>query len=79
MKKLLVILVLVSWTCSLFGQTEAEKNRAAQEAERMKKMEASLKMDIKDGWTRKAAIGLDLGQLININPYVGAGSNRIGL
>ncbi|MBK6702123.1 MAG: DUF3078 domain-containing protein [Saprospiraceae bacterium] len=79
MKKLLVFLVLISWTCSLFGQTEAEKNRAAQEAERMKKMEASLKMDIKDGWTRKAAIGLDLGQLININPYVGAGSNRIGL
>lgn len=30
-------------------------------------------------WTCNAGIGLDLGQLLNINPYVGSGSNRLGI
>ena len=32
-----------------------------------------------EGWTRGAAFGLDLGQLLQLNPRIGAGENRIGL
>ena len=32
-----------------------------------------------DGWTRGAGLGLDLGQLLLLNPRVGSGENRIGL
>lgn len=42
-------------------------------------MQESMKMEVADGWNQKAGIGLDLGQLLNINPYVGSGSNRLGL
>ncbi len=33
---------------------------------------------IPDGWQRGGGFGLDLGQLLQINPKVGAGENRLG-
>ena len=32
-----------------------------------------------EGWTRGAGLGLDLGQLLQFNPRIGSGENRIGL
>ncbi|MCC6815680.1 MAG: DUF3078 domain-containing protein [Saprospiraceae bacterium] len=58
---------------------KAQDNSSQQEAERKKAMEASMKVELKEGWVSKGAVGLDLGQLANINPYVGGGSNRLGL
>lgn len=68
-----VFLILVQ----SFAQT-GEQN-AAQEKNRMEKMQESMKIETSNGWNQKAGIGLDLGQLLNINPYVGSGSNRLGL
>lgn len=34
---------------------------------------------VPDGWTRGASLGADLGQLLQLNPRVGAGENRIGV
>ena len=34
---------------------------------------------VPDGWQVGAGLGLDLGQLLNVNPRVGGGENRIGL
>ena len=34
---------------------------------------------VPDGWTRGAGLGLDLGQLLQFNPRIGSGENRIGL
>lgn len=58
---------------------QTDENRAAQEAERKKKMDEAMKMEEGDGWKFRSAIGIDLGQLANINPYVGAGANRLGI
>jgi hypothetical protein len=80
MKKFILPFLLLTSVISLFGQTEDEKNRAAQEAERKKKLEATMgTVGAENGWARKGAIGLDLGQLFNLNPYLGSGSNRLGL
>ncbi|MFN8279669.1 MAG: DUF3078 domain-containing protein [Saprospiraceae bacterium] len=76
MKKVLYFLLISTGLSTLFAQAD---NAAAQEAERKKLMDASMKMEEKDGWIRKGALGLDLGQLANINPYVGGGSNRLGV
>ena len=62
---------------SLFINAQTD-NAASQEAERKKLMDASMKTEDKTGWFSKGGLGLDLGQLMNINPYLGAGSNRIG-
>ncbi len=32
-----------------------------------------------DGWTRGASLGADLGQLLQFNPRIGAGENRVGV
>lgn len=32
-----------------------------------------------DGWTRGAGLGADLGQLLQFNPRIGSGENRIGV
>ena len=75
MKKFILPFLLLTSVISLFGQTEDEKNRAAQEAERKKKLEATMgTVGSENGWARKGAIGLDLGQLFNLNPYLGSGS-----
>ena len=71
MKNGLLMLLMMTMSVGLKAQTEAQKNQAAQEAERKAKMEASMKLEDKEGWVRKAGIGLDLGQLINVNPYIG--------
>ena len=34
---------------------------------------------VPDGWRVGAGLGLDLGQLLNVNPRVGGGENRIGI
>ena len=34
---------------------------------------------VADGWQRGAGLGLDLGQLLQLNPRVGSGENRIGV
>lgn len=63
---------------SINAQT-SEQN-AAQEKERLDKLSKQTSMDeTTDRWNKKGGIGLDLGQLININPYVGSGSNRLGI
>lgn len=36
------------------------------------------KQELPPGWTRGAGIGLDMAQLLQINPKVGAGQNRLG-
>ncbi|MBK9271043.1 MAG: DUF3078 domain-containing protein [Saprospiraceae bacterium] len=77
MKKSMFFFLFLFSNVLLFSQTE--ENRAAQEAERKKKMESATTLGDSEGWQYKSAIGLDLGQLVNINPYVGAGSNRLGL
>ncbi len=41
--------------------------------------QAKQKEEIPDGWRRGAGIGLDLAQLLQINPKQGAGQNRLGL
>jgi|JI10StandDraft_1071094.scaffolds.fasta_scaffold05622_12 hypothetical protein len=79
MKKGLLFFSLILFSLNMNAQTDAQMNQAAQEAERKAKMEASMKLEDKEGWVKKAGIGLDLGQLINVNPYIGGGSNRIGI
>lgn len=37
------------------------------------------KKEIPDGWRLGAGLGLDMSQLLQINPKVGAGQNRLGL
>lgn len=37
------------------------------------------KEEIPDGWRRNVSIGLDLAQLLQINPKQGAGQNRLGV
>jgi hypothetical protein len=74
--RLLCILFLVS---GMMATAQTDENRAAQEAERKKRMDESMKMEDGEGWKFRSAIGIDLGQLANINPYVGAGASRLGL
>lgn len=50
-----------------------------QEGARKAAMDAAMKTEDKEGWVTKGGLGLDLGQLANINPYIGGGSNRIGV
>jgi hypothetical protein len=77
MKKNLMFILLMGLMASSYAQI-SEQN-AEQEKKRMDQMNAAMKMENEDGWSSKAGIGLDLGQLININPYVGAGSDRLGI
>ncbi len=72
---LIVIFCFLNFLC-ISAQSE---NAAAQEAERKKMMDATMKTEDVNGWFRKGGIGLDLGQLMNINPYIGGGANRIGI
>ncbi|MEP7195083.1 MAG: DUF3078 domain-containing protein [Saprospiraceae bacterium] len=76
MKNISFLIALALSSNLLFSQAD---NATAQEAERKKLMDASMNLENKEGWVRKGGVGLDLGQLININPYVGAGSNRLGI
>ncbi|MBK8956716.1 MAG: DUF3078 domain-containing protein [Saprospiraceae bacterium] len=64
---------------ALFASAQTDEQKAAQEKARMDQLSSSTNLEEKEGWTRTAAIGLDLGQLLNINPYLGAGNSRLGL
>jgi hypothetical protein len=77
MKLFLLFPVIMLVFSSAFSQI-SEQN-AEQEKKRMEQLNAAMKLEDKEGWSRRAGIGIDLGQLININPYVGAGSNRLGI
>ncbi|HEX5625311.1 MAG TPA: hypothetical protein VFX48_04780, partial [Saprospiraceae bacterium] len=77
MKNTLTTFLLTLFLTTAFSQVDEQK--AAQEKARMEKLNAAMKVEDEMGWNRKAGIGLDLGQLLNINPYVGSGSNRLGI
>ncbi|MEO6190853.1 MAG: DUF3078 domain-containing protein [Saprospiraceae bacterium] len=64
MKKSLLFIFMNVWGIIAFTQSV---NAEVQKAED------------RDGWLSKGSLGLDLGQLLNINPYVGGGSNRLSL
>lgn len=78
-KQILLIIPFVFLLFLTAGHAQTGEQNAEQEKKRMEKMQESMKMEAADGWNQKAGIGLDLGQLLNINPYVGSGSNRLGL
>ncbi|MDQ3142631.1 MAG: DUF3078 domain-containing protein [Bacteroidota bacterium] len=46
---------------------------------REERLKALMVIEDKEGWSNSGAIGFDLGQLLTINPYVGGGSDRIGV
>ena len=75
-KNVLFLGLILLNTITAFCQSE---NANLQESERKKLMDASMKTEDKLGWTRKVGLGLDIGQLLNLNPYVGGGYNRLGL
>ncbi len=77
MKRILLFFFLMSLMNSASAQIDEQK--AEQEKKRAEQLAAAMKLEDQDGWHLKAGIGLDLGQLININPYVGAGSDRLGI
>lgn len=67
LRRLAVALVLGLVTPSLHAQeTLLDQARAATDT-------------VPDGWQIGAGLGLDLGQLLNVNPRVGGGENRIGI
>ena len=41
--------------------------------------DAEVEEVVPDGWVRGASLGADLGQLLQFNPRVGAGENRVGV
>ncbi len=77
MKTLHILIGFFSILQVISAQTDEQ--RAAQEKERMDKMSKEMNLEVKEGWQTLAGIGLDLGQLLNINPYLGAGNSRLGL
>ena len=72
MKKFTLILSVCMW-CML---VIAQNNDAARTAELAKK---AIKEAKEDGWIQGGGFGIDLGQLLQINPKVGAGENRLGV
>ncbi|MBK7360336.1 MAG: DUF3078 domain-containing protein [Saprospiraceae bacterium] len=76
---ILVRIFMLVFSSLMTSYAQIGEQNAEQEKKRMEKMQESMKMEVADGWNQKAGIGLDLGQLLNINPYVGSGSNRLGL
>lgn len=51
----------------------------AQSDDRIKEIQKSIAVKDTVGWVKGAGLGFDFGQLLQINPAVGAGENRIGL
>lgn len=77
MKNLIILSSLTLSSFSIFGQVDEQ--RAMQEKERLEKLKSESKLEDKMGWVHNAAIGLDLGQLLNLNPYPGSGNSRLGI
>lgn len=71
--------ILFSAICLNFVTAQTDQQKAEQEKQRLDQLSAKMNVEDKEGWSHKAAIGVDLGQLININPYEGAGSDRLGI
>jgi len=72
MKRTFLIVLLGAFCFTMtFAQTDEEKARL----EELKKMN---KTEDVEGWQRGGGIGMDLSQLMLINPKVGAGQNKIG-
>jgi hypothetical protein len=57
------LLLFAAWFC--LASTAQAQDDAAEEQP--------------DGWTRGAGLGADLGQLLQFNPRIGSGENRIGI
>lgn len=72
MKKITLILCTFLW----YVLSIAQNDDAARSADLAKK---AIKDAKEDGWIRGGGFGLDLGQLLQINPKVGAGENRLGI
>lgn len=70
-------MLVLSFATGLIAQTDEQ--RAAQEKARLDQLGAATKDADAEGWTHRGAFGLDLGQLLNINPYPGSGNSRLGL
>jgi hypothetical protein len=68
MRKIFLLLVLTLSVCLLHGQNE----------NRLKEIRELSKSKDTTKWLSGAGIGLDFGQLLQINPAVGAGENKIG-
>jgi hypothetical protein len=69
--QLSLLIVIRSWAASTNAQIDVSKDRA--ENLRAQKVEETEK----EGWTGGVGIGLDFFQLLQINPKVGAGEDRI--
>lgn len=72
MKRYSSIVLLILFSFLSYSQNDD----AARTAELSKKAIKDVK---EDGWLRGGGFGLDLGQLLQVNPKVGAGENRLGL
>lgn len=68
MKKKLLLFVFICSVWVLHGQNE----------NRLKEIRELSKSNDTTAWLTGAGLGLDFGQLLQINPAVGAGENRIG-
>jgi hypothetical protein len=73
-----ILIILFFGTMGFLNAQISEQNNE-QAKKRMDMMNAVMKLEDQNGWIHKAGVGLDLGQLLNINPYVGAGSDRLGI
>ncbi len=66
---------LILTLCLIHIQLKAQNNDAARIAEIAKAAAKEIK---EDGWLSGGGFGIDLGQLLQVNPKVGAGENRLG-
>ena len=69
MKKLLLLVFLLSGLQMAYAQNDG----------RVKEIRSAIAKKDTIGWIKGAGLGFDFGQLLQINPAVGAGENRIGL
>jgi hypothetical protein len=69
MKKLIFTFLFFSTTYLIIAQNDARVNEIRK----------SIAAKDTFGWVKGAGLGFDFGQLLQINPAVGAGENRIGL
>jgi hypothetical protein len=72
-KLLILSLFTLSFTAFSFSQNIQQSAILAKDST-PKKADS-----IPNYWTHKAVIGINLGELLDINPYVGAGTSRIGI
>lgn len=71
MKNFLLHFLFITLSVSAIAQND---DKARED-----KLKATMATEEKEGWARKGGLGLDLGQLMNVNPYAGGGSDRLGI